>query len=431
MRRTILGSAVCTLACTLACSSNVTDTGNPERDNGGEVGGSNCDATRTPIEFDQESSLGFSAADVVALAAGSHSETLAWLQSELVDSSGGEPTEVEVHIEFGDEARFVDLEPKSGGDDGLLGEGGPGIGHDCHDRLELEATLSVKTADGALDESVPVVVWAETARLAQATFSLDADELAGSLEVAVKGPPGLEPDGPPKLGFHVRIADVGFAGNIGVQATFQGDEAAVAGAGPLAQWPKDNPCETGFPVPTEQSTSVQQTLDAFNDRGPLTLEYEPEAAASELSYSLSVDSGIVCEKLDSAIVGELEFEGQLELTSEDGTIDATLPVHIISGLESGELYFVQASMAESSEEPNQLLENLGIQANVDFSGYDYGQVFFSAAVSGGQLEGSLSARGADEADCVQNPPEPDPDGMGAPGCRGTDFYDLWVARFSE
>lgn len=434
MRTSILGSALCSLACSFAlgCSS-VTDTGNPHRDNGGEAGGDHCDSTPEPIELDAMSPLGFSAADVVALAGGTHTETLAWLENEVASSSGSEPTEVEVRLEFDGEARFVDREPKmNDGED--LAEGGPDIAYEstCHDRLELEATLTLRTADGALDETLPVIVWAETERLAHADFSLDADALAGSLEVSVEAPPGFEPDGPPKLGFDVRIADVGFAGSIGVQATFQSDDAVVAGAvGPIAKWPEDNPCQTGFPVPAAESSSVQQALDAFNGRGPLALEYEPEAEASELSYALSVTTGTVCEELDGAGAGELTFEGSLELTSADATIDATLPVEVTTGLEQGELYFVQASMAESSEDPNQLLETLGIQASVDFSSYDYGQVFFSASLYGGLLEGSLSARGADEADCVQNPPEPNPDGMGAPGCRGTDFYDLWVARFSE
>ncbi|HEY6728637.1 MAG TPA: hypothetical protein VI197_31715, partial [Polyangiaceae bacterium] len=260
----------------------------------------------------------------------------------------------------------------------------------------------------------------------------DADELTGSLAVSIEAPPGFEPDGPPTLAFDVRIADVGFAGSIGAQATFHSDDAAIAGSvGRIAEWPKDSPCDVGFPVPVEQSPTVQQALDAFNDRGPLSLEYEPEADASELGYALSANASTVCEELDAASAGELMFEGSLELTSADGTIDTTLPVQVTTGLENGELYFVQTSMAESSEAPNELLETLGIQADVDFSGYDYGQVFFAAAVSGGQLEGTLSARGADEADCVSNPPEPDPNAMGAPGCRGTDFYDLWVARFRE
>lgn len=436
MRRTILGSTLCTLACSLSLGcSNVTDTGNPHRDNGGEAGGDDCARAPSPIELDEVSSLGFSAADLVALAGGTHTETLAWLENELAHSSGEGSTEVEVRLEFAESARFVDRSPKPSEDNGQ--EGDPDIGYEysCNDRLELDATLTLKTADGALDESVPVVVWAESERVVHTNFSLDTDEIAGSLEVTVEPPPGFEADGPPQLQFDVKIADVGFVGSIAVMGTYTGNGGVAAGGGgPIAKWPKDNPCDIGFAVATEDSDSVQQALDAFNGRGPLTLQYEPEAPASELSYSLSANSDTVCEELDGGSAGELAFDGTLELTSADGTIEANLPVEVTTGLDGGELYFVSVSMVESSEssqEPDQMLETLGIHQTVDFSGYDYGQVWLSAQVYGGTLEGSLSARGAEVPDCLTNPPEPDPNGMGAPGCEGTDFTDLWVASFSE
>jgi hypothetical protein len=434
MRRTILGLSLCSLGCSLSLAcSDVTDTGNPERDIGGETDGGECEDTRTPIEVDAVSPLGFSAADVIALAQGTHTETLAWLDNEASQSSGSEPTELEVRIEFEEGARYVDSEPKPSGD-GTLDEGGPDIGYEstCNDRLELDATLTLKTADGALDETVPVVVWAETARLAHADVSLDADNLTGSLQVSVEGPRGYELDGPPKLGIGVRVADVGFAGSVGVSATFRGDGGvAFGGGGAIAEWPENNPCDFGFPVPVEQSDNVQEALESFNGRGPLTLEYEPEATPSELSYALSASSETVCEELDAESAGELTFAANLELESADGTIETILPVQVTTGLEGGELYFVNASMAESSEEPGALLETRGIGASVDFAGYDYGQLSLSAQVYGGTLEGTLSVRGAIEADCLTNPPEPDPDANGSPGCRGTDFYDLWVARFNE
>ena len=255
MRRTILGSTLCTLACSLSLAcSNVTDTGNPHRDNGSEAGGDDCERTPSPIELDEVSSLGFSAADLIALAEGPHTETLAWLENEIASSSGEGSTEVEVRLEFSESARFVDRSPKPSEENGQ--EGGPDIGYEssCSDRLELDATLTLKTADGALDETVPVVVWAETDRLVHANFSLDADELTGSLEVTVEPPPGFEADGPPQLGFDINIAEVGFMGSIGVSGTYSGNGGVAAGGGgPIAKWPENNPCDFGFPVSTEDS----------------------------------------------------------------------------------------------------------------------------------------------------------------------------------
>src|SRR5690606_6802031 len=104
----------------------------------------------------------------------------------------------------------------------------------------------------------------------------------------------------------------------------------------------------------------------------------------------------------------------------DGAIDGVFGVQVYAQREtSGAVTRVHVNMSEISEQPEELLEMLGIQESVDFSGYDHGQVVLSAELYGDELNGALSVRGADVADCVTNPPEPDPDGMGAPGCRGT------------
>lgn len=420
MRKSLLGAALLSLSC-----SSVTDTGNPDRDDGSETGAGNCVNTPTPIELETVSALGFSAAHVIALAEGTHTETLAWLENEMVTSSGGDPSEVEVHLELGPNARFVDREPKQddGGDtlEGDLGEPA------CNDRLELDATLTLKTADGLLDESVETVVWAETANLAHADFQIDADELAGSLSLSVEGPAGFEPDGPPQLRFDVRMAEVGFAGSIAVSASYSGDGGvAFGGGGPIAKWPDDNPCDFGFPVPVEQSQRVQEALTTFNGRGPLELEYEPETAASELSYALSATGEYVCEELDAASEGSVSFSGKLELTSDDGSIEVDLPVEVSTGPEGAETSWVNVAMYQTSETPEALLETLGIHQSVDFAGYDHGQVTVTAQVYGGTLTGALSVRGAEVPDCLT---DPDPNGSGA--CQGTDYFDLWVARFSE
>lgn len=425
MRKSLLGAALLSLSC-----SSVTETGNPDRDNTGEPASENCEDTSTPIELGAVSPLGFSAANVIALAEGTHAQTLAWLEDEMVTSSGGDPTEVELHLEIGPNARFVDREPKQhdGGEtlEDELGEPA------CNDRLELDATLTLKTADGLLDETAEVVVWAETPNLAHADFGIDADEVRGSLQVSVEGPEGFEPDGPPKLGFRVLIADVGFAGSIGVTASYSGDGGvAFGGGGPIAKWPEDSPCDSGFPVPVEQSQRVQDALTTFNGRGPLELEYEPEAMASELSYALSATGEYVCEELDAAGEGSVSFSANLELTSDDGGIEVELPVEVSTGPETTDSSWVNVAMYQISETPAALLETLGIHQSVDFSGYDHGQVSVTAEVYGGALTGALRVRGAEVADCVTNPPEPDPNGMGAPGCTGTDYFDLWVARFNE
>jgi hypothetical protein len=48
-----------------------------------------------------------------------------------------------------------------------------------------------------------------------------------------------------------------------------------------------------------------------------------------------------------------------------------------------------------------------------------------------QLAGDLTVNGTIVPDCIKNPPTPDPDAMGAPGCQGVDFVPLWVANFVQ
>jgi hypothetical protein len=106
-------------------------------------------------------------------------------------------------------------------------------------------------------------------------------------------------------------------------------------------------------------------------------------------------------------------------------------VQVSTGPEGAETSWVNVAMYQTSETPEALLDALGIHQSVDFSGYDHGQVSVTAEIYGGALTGALSVRGAEVPDCINNPPEVDPNGMGAPGCQGTDYVDLWVARFSE
>src|SRR5690606_10242521 len=207
---------------------------------------------------------------------GVHAQTLAWLDGEIANGSFSGSTELEVTVALSGSARFVDSEPKeTDGEGAAIGE----IGTYCNDRLELDATLAIKTADGALDEVADVVLKAESPRLARANFVLDADQLGGELDVELSAPQGYELDGAPKLSFDVQIADVGVAGGIDVAATYRNNDDAVAAGGGarLARWPDINGCDSGFPVAIEESQSFQEISDSFNGRGPLQLSYEPDA----------------------------------------------------------------------------------------------------------------------------------------------------------
>ncbi len=422
MKRSII---IMTLLCA-GCSS-ATETGNPH-DEPGEPGlGGACKEAPHDIEMDETTSLGFSAQDVAAMIEGTHTETLEWLDGELASPSFDGSTQLEVRVEVGDSARFVQSERASGGQEGLLA----GLGGDCNDRLELDATVFITSADGALDERVEAVFRAESTRLASSSFSVSTDEVSGQLEVTLNPPSGFEPEGPANLTFDVGIADVGFAGRIGVTATYSdGGSLAAGGGGPIARWPADNPCELGFPVPTDQSDASQRVLDGFNAPEPLELSYEPEMDGSALRLALNANA-TVCETLTGGAetTREVRFQAELALESDDGVIDGVFPVEVYGQVKADGELVSQASMSTTSENTADWLESLGIHHTVDFSAHDHGQVALTAEIYAGELTGALSVRGADVPDCLNSPPEPDSSGMGAPGCAGIDYVDLWVARF--
>ena len=411
---------------------SVTDTGNPATPGDGQLGGAWCDEVESEIDFDEETSLGFSAADVAPLVSGRHTETLAWLDGANATSGEG-TTEIEVDVVLDETARYVKRSFRDDQSDGLLGDGAAG-GIDCNDRLALGATLTLTTADGKLDEVVETTIHADSAMLASTTFSLPADELMGDLQVTPSVPSGFEVDGPPQVQFDITFADAGWAGQVNALVKYKDDVSASGGApaygsSGIAQWPAENPCAPAVPVPSDQSEALQALLDAFNGRGPLTVTYEPDGEPAALDYELGSDAEYVCEGL---LDGSLDFVGQLHLSSDDGLIEGRFPLDVsMEPDDSGAVTHVYALMMEYGDDPAALLEGFGIGQSIDFTGYDQGLVRLEAQLADDTLSGVLSVRGVVVADCPMTLPDDGSSGMGAPGCSGANYTDLWVASFGE
>src|SRR5690606_29834492 len=123
----------------------------------------------------------------------------------------------------------------------------------------------------------------------------------------------------------------------------------------------DNPCELGFPVPTDQSDTSQRVLDGFNAPEPLELSYEPEMDGSALRLALNANA-TVCETLTGGAdtPREVRFQAELALESDDGVIDGVFPVEVFGQLEANGELVSQASMSTTSENTADWLESLGI-----------------------------------------------------------------------
>jgi len=118
-----------------------------------------CEEVETTITAEEDTPLGFSAQDVLDFAAGSRAATFTY--------EGGATTDLTLDVGYDAGAlRFVDAEPP----EDLEIE----IGLECPDRVEIEVTIGLSTADGGFDESLPNVLRAFEATTASFSF---ADEL--------------------------------------------------------------------------------------------------------------------------------------------------------------------------------------------------------------------------------------------------------------
>lgn len=141
---------------------------------GGQTGdeGARCDpASTTDLALDEASPLGFSGADVLAVAGGAHEATLTW---EIGGTTG-----LEVEVVHDGTVKFVEYEwiDDSGQDIAALG---------CDDQVELGATLSFATADGAFAESVDTRLDATAGDAASLFEELDLDALTGTYAVTTE-----------------------------------------------------------------------------------------------------------------------------------------------------------------------------------------------------------------------------------------------------
>lgn len=120
------------------------------------------DIGSTPLALDETSTLGFQAADLLNAVEKSYTDTLAW--------SDGSTTGVTLTVTYEDGAiSLVDSEYQSAEGEGTLETADMMV---CSDRMDIAVMVSLKTDDGAFDES-----WALTLSSTNGTEGLLVDEL--------------------------------------------------------------------------------------------------------------------------------------------------------------------------------------------------------------------------------------------------------------
>jgi hypothetical protein len=396
-------------------------------DNGG------CVDTVTVLgSVDEVAALGFSAAQVLAVAEGSHASELVWgaglgegpVTVAFGPESGAGTLTVDVAY-AGGEVRFVSSKPEESEGEGL--DDGAFLAS-CSDRLEVDVEVSVKTGGGALDESFTAPLRATSRGISRISREIAVEELAGSFALTTVEPDDAEV-GP--LEFTIGISGSGLFGGISSTVQLTDGEVASAGFMDVASWPGGaSPCEF-----EEAPVGLDDAVAQFSGADALALI----AAAQDVQLSwggeptamtLAVTPGAVACAYDSGDwAGQLRIPAEIAVQTADGRWDGSFAVDVLAtpaadGSLSSVIVQITAAYA-STVAIDEFAAKFGI-ADVDLSGFDEGGLTFSSeytpADGGPAVTGALTVLGVKLPMCSSEP--------GA-GCEGNDYTELDMATWSN
>lgn len=429
-----------------ACSGGQTGDLSGQNDKGGEnTGGDQCNDVLHPLaSLDEATSLGFSAGQILEFAAGEFKTPLVWGQPSNVsfgpESGTGELT-MNVSYEGG-ALYFVESTPKEGGQEG--GEIGL-VGSGCSNSLRMDVTVSVQTAGGALNEAFEASLETSSRFAAEFNEPLEPASLNGSFEIL-----SVEPaEGQVKqFGLSATLTPFGVTGTLSsiVEVHYPGAAGdptggAVGAVGvTYASFPGSAACadgsgqSTGFSTPAAQMVvgfSGAQAIEQWNAATPVSVTWKDDSA-TELTL-VATAQGDGCVRLGAWYDAEpfrASYPVRITATTADGRLDGEYAGEMLvapdaegnvaSILGTANLPLALEQAAESG------FSNVG-----DVSAYH--RLFFtmSSKLESGTFSGSLALNGHTDPPCLTDPPPPDPDGMGAPGCSGTEVTPIESTSWGE
>jgi hypothetical protein len=290
-----------------ACAGGQTGEGPPS----GLGTDDDCDEVIVEIDLDDDAALGFAPRHVLELASGPHTEPLHWWP-ETDFPYGPEQGAGSVTFEVTSTdapPRYVDSEPKN--DEPSA---------DCSDWIEVDAMLSIQSAGGALDESIPVTLVAGDPNVVSVATSLDYEMLGGSLAFEDTSVGGYTLE---KLSLRGVFSQYGASGVLETYASGSGS----ASMGLLATWPTTELCDRGS-TPTVLRDSGEASIEAGLEllaaaTGLVFTTPNDEIVAVELGAM--DDGGPAClARRNSAYEGSVITDVVLSISSEDGAVEHDL-----------------------------------------------------------------------------------------------------------
>ena len=416
--------------------------GNPTLGHGAaEAGNQGCLDEPTVVDVDALTDLGFSAADVLAFAEGSHEETLTWNEpfNATIAPETGEQS-ITVTVTRGDgEVRWVDSVP----DPDFHLE----IATNCTGRLEIDVTVELQSSGGALDESLDVTLTARSELLASAFLRPDPDALGGALTITPTEP-GFELA---QIDLSMQFTPFGASGRLDVILEMRTDDAVtagpgVAGGGSLASWGPSGAgnCEYGHvPIGLEDEVLARSGADVIAvleavDSAELRWN---DGTTTSATLAFTARGEGICAQLESDPwsgdgAGALALTGTLGVESEDLRLSASWPIRVTALPEdAGGTISAGADWQYLSNDPTPApygvtdldvegYEELSLDLSLDYSPNDTG---------GARLTGMFTVLGFLPAEC-EPAIEYDEEGniVGTGGCPGSEQEELiWAEIVSE
>jgi hypothetical protein len=443
------------LVCLYACEG--TSTGNPTQDpkgggttgegtsHGGDLGANCTQVSSMELDPDAQTSLGFSANDVLAFAAGAHEEKLTWNDQAGSFDYGPEHGEhgLTLRVTQKGAARLVSYTTDSHGGRGEIELYG---GDECGDQLEIDVDVTLTTDQGALNETFATTLATRSDLAVKLYTTLDPKKLQGSF-TATNLPQGFSLA---QFSLDITLTKYGTQGSL--RATIQtmssgsggstGTGSVAIGGGssrPLASWGPENCLYRGTALPLSavvHGTSGADLLTLLNRSTTANVTFEG-SAASAATISFSARSDRACVVLDNGFAtiggqGSIYVQAGLRIKSADGRIDATWPVAITSTSDdSGNVAQVQVAIDdESLSQEGTFATRYGL-SGVDVSRFDSSRVqLMLTAAAQMPLDGTFEVTGFTNVPCTPMVTSRPGEGSSSSGCAGAMLTTVARARIT-
>jgi hypothetical protein len=365
-----------------------------------------CAETPRQLAPGDDTPFGYSAGSVSARILGTHQATLSWQDGSA--SYGPEQGSSELSIEI-TSVTSLELIERS-----LVARAGwvipPGVteeSYGCLDRVQARADAHVWTSGGALDEVTEARFEAGPSGIVLGWVALPLAGLLGSFHGELPVAEGVRPPDNPSLLLRFGVTGEAMAGDLALDngELHSLDDGAVSNDSPeiVAHFPSGMGCGPEYGGTSDaqllRRSAMADALARLGAASPLETVSDDGGPGTLLELAFSNQDDSVCRDTDTPVESALLFPGQVELSSDDGSIAGTLAVDVVSLPALGTLTASASQLSEDAAGMQALPATFGIQRPIAFEGYRAGLVEFQTGLAQQSAWGALRAYGLGSSAC--------------------------------